>query len=214
MISMKAFVHCIIFGLTPFFILLPIPQSLWRFVYVVRGFNSFLMTPYHIPWSHLQLSLSYQHVALPVTAATSGWLLSFPLFFSFHLRPQPYQTDQNPPPFFFLPPLCIPILGTSIWTLSQLMPSLLCVCVCVWGCIMCVKLHFSVPFTPWRSLVPWQCFPYMHITLRCTCANTHRHTLHRAKCQVQWRGDDEPAPRHCPQHCRHYLHTETVFSKK
>lgn len=56
---------------------------------------------------------------------------------------------------------------------------------------------------PWRSLVPWQCFPYMHITHRGTCANLHRHTLRRAQCQVQWWGDDEPAPRHCPRLCRH-----------
>ncbi len=91
-----------------------------------------------------------------------------------------------------------------------------CVCVCarVHNVCLCAKDGFSVPFTPWRSLVPWQCFPYMHITHRCTCANTHRHTLHRAKCQVQWWGDDEPAPRHCPQRCRHYHHTGTGFSWK
>lgn len=77
-------------------------------------------------------------------------------------------TPTHPPSLSTLP--CIPT-STSIWTLSQLMPSFLRVC----GSIMslCVKDGSSVPFTPWCSVVPWQCFPYMHITHRRTCANTH-----------------------------------------
>ena len=63
------------------------------------------------------------------------------------------------------------------------MPSLLCMW--VHNVRLCVKDCFSVPFTPWRSLVPWQCFPYMHITHVQTHTDTH-YTEQSVKC-----GDEE-----------------------
>lgn len=94
------------------------------------------------------------------------------------------------------------------------MPSLLCMC-WVHNVCLCVKDCFSVPFTPWRSLVPRQCFPYMHITHRRTCANTHTDT-HYIEQSVKCGDEKTMSLRHVTalSTACYYNHTGTGFTYK